>query len=275
MKMRLKDGKKKVLTLSYDDGAVQDIKLCEILDKYGIRATFNINSGMFVSEDKEREQFIGRMKLSEAKKLYIGSNHEIACHTLTHPFLDKLDTTEMIYEIIEDRKNIEREFGCIARGMAYPFGAHSLTVSDVLSKCGICYSRTTNSTLRFSFPDNWLYLNPTCHHKNEKLMELANKFVTEDIAWGNAEMFYLWGHSYEFNSDNNWNVIEEFSKTVSGRDDIWYATNIEIYDYVKAYRSLYTSYDKSIIHNPSSLDVWAEIDGETVCIKSGQTLKLK
>ena len=36
MYMKLKDGKSKVLTLSYDDGVVQDIRLIGILDKYGI-----------------------------------------------------------------------------------------------------------------------------------------------------------------------------------------------------------------------------------------------
>ena len=45
MYMKLKDGKSKVLTLSYDDGVVQDIRFIEILDKYGLKGTFNINTG--------------------------------------------------------------------------------------------------------------------------------------------------------------------------------------------------------------------------------------
>ena len=53
MLMKLKDGKSKVLTLSYDDGVVQDIRLINILDKYGIRGTFNINTGMYLPEDAQ------------------------------------------------------------------------------------------------------------------------------------------------------------------------------------------------------------------------------
>ena len=134
MKMRLKDGKTKVLTLSYDDGVVQDIRLIEILNHYGIKATFNISSGLYFPEDGVREKFYGRMKLSEAKKLYTDSGHEVAVHALTHPYLEKLDTAEMIYEITEDRKAIEAHYGKITRGMAYPFGTYNDKVVDVLEK---------------------------------------------------------------------------------------------------------------------------------------------
>ena len=116
MRIRLKDGKTKVLTLSYDDGVVQDIRLMEIMNKYGLKGTFNINSGAYTAEDKVREKFRGRMKRSEAMALYTDSGHEIAVHTYTHPFLEKLDSSEIVYEIIEDRKDIEGRYGVIARG---------------------------------------------------------------------------------------------------------------------------------------------------------------
>ncbi len=273
MYMKLKDGKSKVITLSYDDGVVQDIRLIEIMNKYGLKGTFNINSGVYFPEDGVRERYYGRMKLSEAKELYTNSGHEIAVHALTHPFLEKLSTDEVIYEITEDRKNIERDYNTIVRGMAYPFGTYNDDVIKVLEMCKIAYSRTVFATQNFGFPDNWLKLNPTCHHRVPNLMELADKFL-EGNKWNKASMFYLWGHSYEFDNDDNWNVIEEFAKKMGGRDDIWYATNIEIYDYVKAYESLVTSFDKKIIHNPSSIPVWVFVQGETVCINPGETLYL-
>ena len=85
-------------------------------------------------------------------------------------------------------------------------------------------------------------------------------------------MFYLWGHSYEFDDHDNWNVIEELCEYVGGKDDIWYATNIEVYDYVKAYESLQTSFEKDIIYNPSNIDVWVRLNKEIVCIKAGETM---
>lgn len=184
-----------------------------------------------------------------------------------------MDDTDIVYEITEDRMSIEKEYNVIARGMAYAWGTYSERVTGVLKNCGICYSRTTKSTEKFDIPENWLTWHPTCHHKNPKLMDLANSFLY-DNTWERCRLFYLWGHSYEFNYDNNWDVIEEFGKLVGNRDDIWYATNIEIYDYTKAYESLQTSYDKKIIHNPSSTDVWAYINGETIKIKAGETLHI-
>ncbi len=275
MKMRLKDGKTKVLTLSYDDGVVQDIRLIEIMNKYGLKGTFNINSGLYVPEDTVREKFYGRMKLSEAQELYQNSGQEVAVHSLTHPFLERLDTTEIIYEITEDRKSIETNYGVIARGMAYPFGTYNDTVVDILDKCQIAYARTVKSTYKFNFPENWLTLHPTCHHKDARLEELITKFVETTNKHHNAEMFYLWGHSYEFDNDDNWDVIEKFAAYAGGHDHIWYATNIEVYDYVKAYERLQKSYDKKMVHNPSSIDVWVDVNGEAYCIKAGETLHIK
>ena len=271
MYIRFKDGKKKVVTLSYDDGVVYDVQLIEIMSKNGLKGTFNINTAYYLPEDATREEWKGKLKLSEAKKLYLESGNEVAVHSLTHPFLEQLDECEIIREIVEDRKNIERDYGVVAKGMAFPFGTYDDRVLEIIKNCGISYSRTVKSTENFYLPQNWLTLHPTCHHNNPKLMDLAKRFVESEI-WASGSMFYLWGHSYEFNTDNNWDVIEEFAKYIGNREDIWYATNIEIYNYVKAYESLITSYDKTIIYNPSAIDVWVDIKGETLVIKSGETI---
>lgn len=275
MYLRFKDGKDKALTLSYDDGPVFDKQLIEIMDKYDLKGTFNINTGLYYPENKKREKYDGRMKLSEAKELYINSGHEVAVHALTHPFLEELDYSEVIYEIMEDRKNIERDYKTVARGMAYPFGTYSANIVDILKMCGIEYSRTTKSSHNFKLPENWLLLNPTCHHNDPDLMELAKNFAENKASWGVPRMFFLWGHSFEFARRDNWNIIEDFARYIGERNDIWYATNIEIYDYVQAYKSLKTSYDKKIIYNPSAMDVWVYTNNETIKIKSGETFYCK
>ena len=273
MYMKLKDGKSKVLTLSYDDGVVQDIRLIDIMNKYGLKGTFNINTGLYLPEDTVREKYYGRMKLSEAQNLYINSGQEVAVHALTHPFLEKLRSDEVAEEILADRKNIEKEYKTFARGMAYPFGTYSDAVVDVLKKCGICYSRTTKATENFKFPENWLTLHPTCHHGNPRLMELAKQFAETNSRYPSENwLFYLWGHSYEFDDHDNWNVIEEFAEYIGNREDIWYATNIEIFDYVKAYESLVVSVDNSMVYNPTVIDVWFMEKNEVYCVKGGQIL---
>lgn len=272
MYMKLKDGKSKVVTLSYDDGTVGDIRLMEIMTKYGLKGTFNINSGLYLKEDATSDAFNRRLKLSEAKSLYKNSGNEVAVHAYTHPYLEKLREPEAVNEIIKDKASIEENYGIIARGMAYPFGTYNQNVIGALKNCGIAYSRTVKSTEKFDFPENWYELNPTCHHKNPKLMELARTFV-EDSRLVPAKMFYLWGHTFEFDRENNWEIMENFAEYIGGREDIWYATNIEIYDYVKAYESLNVSVDKKIIHNPSATDVWVTDGGETFCVKAGTVLK--
>ena len=194
---------------------------------------------------------------------------------MTHPFLERLKTDEVLTEVLDDRRNIEKQYGTVARGMAYPYGTYNAEVIDCLKKCGICYSRTVRSTDNFLFPNNWLELHPTCHHNSPKLMELAKKFVECDgNSLKDSWMFYLWGHSYEFDNNDNWEVIEKFAEYVGGKDDVWYATNIEVYDYVKAYEQLQTSVDKNIVYNPSSIDVWFYHNGKVYCAKAGETIQL-
>lgn len=275
MYIKFPGGKSKVLTLSYDDQPIEDIRLISILNKYGIKATFNINTGLYCPENFTRENGRGAMKLSEAKELYIGSGHEVAVHTLKHLFLDRLKTDELIMEVMLDRMNIEAQYGTLARGLAYPYGTCNDEVIDILQKCGICYARTGRETETFWFPKNWLALDPTCHHNNPKLMELAKTFVEQKNRHiGQNWLFYVFGHSYEFENDKNWDRIENFAAYVGGREDIWYATNIEIYDYVQAYRNLQTSVDKKIVYNPSVIDVWLHHQGQVFCVKGGQTLYL-
>jgi len=279
MYMKLKDGKSKVLTLSYDDGVVQDIRFIDILNANGLKGTFNINTGRYLPEHAVRERFYGKMKLSEAQELYCNSGHEVAVHALNHAFLDRLKMTDIFTEILEDRKNIEQQYHTVARGMAYPYGTYSDEVVEVLEKCGICYARTIVSTENFKFPTNWLTLHPTCHHKDPKLMDMAKRFAETNSKYTSENwLFYVWGHTYEFDQDDNWEIFEEFAEYIGNREDIWYATNIEIYDYVKAYESLQVSVDNSIVHNPSAIDVWFVKDklknAPSYCVKAGETLFL-
>ena len=274
MQMRLKDGKRKVLTLSYDDGNAPDIRLINILDKYGIKCTFNINSGLLKDSDEVRENPDGKLTRGEVRKYFTDSNHEAAVHTLTHPWLKSLRPEEIIRETVGDRQNLEELTGKPVRGMAYPFGCFTDEQVEILRSCGIVYSRTPRATHGFRFPSDWLKLDPTCHHNDEKLFELADEFLHAEPDWDLSNMFYVWGHTYEFDRDDNWDRIEKFCEYVSGKDDVWYATNIEIYDYVKAYESLITSYDGKIIYNPSAADVWVSVDRKTYKIESGKTVKL-
>lgn len=274
MKMRLKDGKTHVLTLSYDDGVYQDIRLIEIMSKYGIKGTFNVNSGYFYNNDFIRKEKDGRLSWKEADELYLSSGNEIAVHGYKHEWISELSDSEALYEVSQDRLVLETHFNTIIRGMAYPFGCYTNKTLDCLKQSGIVYSRTVKSTHGFDFPENWLELHPTCHHNDSELFTLAKSFIENPLRIDRPKMFYLWGHSYEFDRNNNWNVIEEFCEYMGNRDNIWYATNMEIFEYVTAYNNLIKSFDGKKIYNPSSIPVWIYNNYETIKIDPSSTIEL-
>ncbi len=271
---RFPGGLRKALTLSYDDNVEQDIRLMEILDKYGIRCTFNLNSGCFAAEGTVYPEghIHRRMSASQVKALYRNPNHEVAAHCLTHASLTELNPAQIAHEVLADRENLEAMFGHLVRGLAYPFGAYSAEVVQALKATGVAYARTVVSTNDFSIPGEWLTLHPTCHHNAPNLMALCDRFLADSVPFG-SKLFYLWGHSYEFESDNNWQVIEDFCRKMAGRDDIWYATNIAIVDYVNACRAMQSSADGKTLHNPTSTDVWVDADGKSLCVRAGETVR--
>ena len=273
-------GKNKALTLSYDDGVQQDIRFIEILDKYGIKCTFNINSYSFEEEERSyaEGQIHRRMAKREATEVYskaIANGHEVATHGYSHPFLDKIPREMASYEIVEDRRVLEDMFGTIIKGHAYPYGTTSGQVVEVLRNCGILYARTTAATKRFDIPTDWLRLPSTCHHNAPELMQLADQFLNEPFRYPHPRLFYLWGHTYEFETNNNWDVIEKFAEKIGNRGDIWYANNMQVYQYVEAYRALEFSANGNIVHNPSSLTVWFLSGNATVKVAPGETIRIR
>lgn len=265
LKKYFPEGKRKAFTLSYDDGVTQDRRLVEIFNKNNLKATFNLNSGLqgdhgsFVINDLQ----IKRLNKEEIVDLYKG--HEIALHGLTHLSLTEIDKDIFHKEIIEDKSNHEKIFLYPIRGMAYPNGVYNKDIIRELRSLGVIYSRTVNNHGSFILPIEYLEWNPTAHHNDKNLMEITRKFV--DSISEELQLFYLWGHSYEFDLDNNWNVIEEFSSYISGKNDIWYATNMEVITYISALNKIIISYEESFIYNPSELSVWIELNEELIQLK--------
>ena len=156
-------------------------------------------------------------------------------------------------------------------------GTSSEMTAEVLDGAGIAYARTTECTGNFVVPsDRWLRMPATCHHNDPNLFTYLERFLAPELDfWNRTYLFYVWGHAYEFENDNNWDRIEKFCEMASGHSDVWYATNIEIYDYVQAYNSLEFSINGHSVKNPSCQTVWFECDGILVKVEPGQTVKFK
>lgn len=268
---RFPGNRRKAFTLSYDDGTVFDKRLVATMEKHGLKGTLNVNTAMLG---------MGGNKLSKEELLELADSPsvEIAAHGYRHNSLASVELGVATYDVIKDREVLETLLGKIVRGMAYANGSVSDEVVAILKNCGIEYSRTTVSTEKFELPTDWLRLPATCHHNNPRLMELAREFVEkqdEGYVWRNRPMlFYVWGHSHEFDRDNNWEVLDELSAYIGGRDEIWYATNGEICLYLKAVDALRWSHDQKIVHNPTATDVYLAKDGKPITVPAGATVRL-
>ncbi len=269
--LRFPDFKTKALTLSYDDGIRQDKRLIEIMQKHGLKGTFNINSGWFANNENG-----SNFTREEALKLYNQPGIEVAVHGHRHFSLTDMDIHLGINDILTDRKELENLFGRVIKGMAYANGSYNEEIAENLKKLGISYARTIVSTEKFDLPADWLQLPTTCHHANPRLMELAEKFVTDnegEYYWQkDLQLFYLWGHSFEF--DNHWDIIEEFAEYVGNRKNIWYATNGEIYDYLQCAKQLQFSADGRFVRNLSCMDIYIDYIEKKRVVYAGKTIDI-
>lgn len=248
--------KHKVFTLSYDDGVIQDRRLVELFNKYGVKCTFNLNFNHLGFKGYKKYHDtpvnVSKVEIDEISDLYKG--HEIGGHSLNHPNLATIGTSQAMYEVIEDKIKLEKYTDYNLKMFAYPYGGFNLDVKEIIRLAGYKGARTTLSTHSFKLPDDTYELNPTCHHNDPELMNLAKDFIEYDNY--RPIMFYVWGHGYEFDDRNNWEVIENLIKYISEyKDDIWFTTNGELLTYLQNYKRLEYSGDGSRIYNPTNTDI--------------------
>ncbi len=284
--MRYPEGKAKAVTLSYDDGCVQDVRFLEAISRHGLKGTFNLNSARLLKGQS--------LTVQQARELVIGQGHEVAVHGDQHLSLGHVRAIDGIRDVLVCREQLEQTFGQIIRGMAYAdSGVRSFTeggcyqqVRTYLQDMGIVYARSLGGDNdQFRLPEDWYNWIPTAHHTNTKLEAYMEKFRALDVDAQRPcnrfpRLFYLWGHSYEFDNNDNWALAETVGKTLGGKADTWYATNIEIHDYVEAYRHLHRSADGRLFYNPGVIPVWFTVvksmeEADLYCIQPGQTLEIQ
>lgn len=279
--MRYPDGKAKAVTFSYDDGVIlSDKRLVELFDKYGMKATFNFNC-----------DYVRKVNFTpeEIKEYFLSRGHEIAVHGANHRACGNLRAIEGIRDVLDCRLELEAKCGTIIRGMAYAdsgitqmgnFGNYE-QIKNYLTELDIVYARTLlGDNDSFMLPADFHAWMPSAHHNNPKIMEYIDKFLNLDIsprayhARRVPRLLYIWGHSHEFDRDDNWERIEEICKKLANNDELWYATNMEIYEYVEAYKSLVYSADGHTVYNPTLLTVWLDVDSKIYSVKSGETIHI-
>lgn len=232
--MKSFEGKLKAVTFSFDDGVTQDIRLIDILNKYGLKATFNLNSSYLgLSGQLNRNDHTVRHDKNSARQVAeIYKGHEVAVHTLTHPNLTELDEDTIVWQVEEDRKALEGLTGYPVRCMAYPCGGvnnDDRVAAVIKNRTQIRFARTITSSYSFDIPDNLYRYDPSVYYiEKDRLFQLGEGFIK--LKADKPQVFYIWGHSYEMDAEYiKWDEFEEFCKLISGRADIFYGTNGEIF----------------------------------------------
>lgn len=215
------NNKLKALSFTFDDGLYDDIRLVELFNRYNLKATFNINSGLFDAPN--------HLSASEIVSLYKG--HEIAGHTLTHPRLTELDDNTVLKEINGDIINLEKLAGCEIAGFAYPCGGVNTderVINLIKTKTKIKYARSNQMCHCFDLPENMYLLKASVHTWDfDRMEQMGDDFIK--LKTDKPQVFNIMGHSSEFNTLKAWDRFEKLLEKLSGKNDIYYATNKEIY----------------------------------------------
>ena len=277
--LRFPGGKMKAVTLSYDDGNKVDVRLVDTVNRYGLKGTFNLVGHLVENESGLTKEFI--------RTEILAKGHEIANHGYYHRGMDVMRPIEGIRDVLDCRLTLEREFGILVRGMAYPDRAVDRVrrpdaypvVRTYLEELEIVYARATGTNESFELPTDWFCWIPTAHHGNPKMDEYIDTFLSMDvnsqyIASRTPRLFFFWGHGHEFERNNNWELLDHICEKLAGHEEIWYATNMEIYEYVQAYKSLIWSADGMTAYNPTLHEVFFDVDKTLYSIKPGETLHL-
>lgn len=228
--MRDFNGKLKALTFSYDDGVTQDERLVKLFNKYGLKCTFNLNHdllghrGSLIREGVE----VNHTKIQPSRIRSVYEGHEVATHSLSHPFLTRLTDDEVVREIEEDRVRLSELVGYEVVGHAYPMGDCDDRVARLLEhRTGVKYARTVASTHSYDEQTDLYLFNPTVHQHKEmnEMFRLGEQFLA--MKTDKPQLFYIWGHAYELDIRDEWSRFEEFLEMISGHTEVYYGTNAE------------------------------------------------
>lgn len=244
---------KKFFTVSFDDGLEQDKKTLELMRKYGIRGTFNLNSGLLGQKgdirylgrygiaNAEKDRHKGgiwkyanadRIPADEIRQVYEGM--ELCTHGVHHMDMSKLTADELKEELLQDREALQRYTDLPVVGHAFPFGKSSRAAEQILKENGFLYARGVRSEKGkrgFAFPENPLNFRPTCWHVEGDMEKLLDQFIAAEPTDGNM-LFYLWGHGYEFDFASLkalYTIYERMFDKLACHDEIIKCTNAEAF----------------------------------------------
>ena len=261
-------GKPKAFNITYDDGVEQDVRFVALLNRYGIKGTFNLNSELMQTRFSWQHPCgmgIRRLGVDAVKHLYDG--HEVASHSLTHPYMRELSDAELHRQMAEDKRNLEALFGREVAGFALPFRYYDQRIADCARECGFEYSRMSEFSLSYAPGNDWFYWKTGVYHIMPELKSFAQGFLETDQELAVCQIV---GHSYDLDTEGLWDTMEAICAAVSRRDEIWKCTNLKLVRYLKAMEQVQIT-ENAIVNN-SGLALWFCVDGKTLKLEAGHRL---
>ena len=264
-------GKKKAFNITYDDGVLQDERFVRLLNKYGIHATFHLNSGLMdppFTWMHESGQVITRLTPQAAKRLYSG--HEIAGHSLTHPDFTDLPKEEILRQMAEDKQNLQQMFGCEVAGFGVPFDYFGPEAVDAARECGFSYARNSGQTHGYAPPYDYFDWAVGVYHIDPNFEPYIDGFfkTKQELA-----LCQIVGHSYDLDVYGMWGKMERLLARVAEDKDVACLTHGQLVNYLKAMRTSWVT-DNCIL-NRGTIDLWFDIDGQVLKVKPGEKIEIK
>lgn len=264
------NGKPKSFNVTFDDGVLQDVRFVDLLNRYNLKGTFNLNSGLMESEFEwthKNGSIVKRLSKDKAMPLYEG--HEIASHTLTHPYMDNLSESEILYELKTDKDKLEKFFNRKIKGFAVPFHYYSELIESCVKQCGFSYARISEESHSFIPQNDFFKWKATIFHPRNSFDDIVDEFIKtgEELA-----LLQIGGHSYDLDAEDMWDNFESAFIKVSAQNDILPMTTIEIIEYLQAMDKAEIT-DRNIKNN-SDISLWFSLDGLVFEVQPNKTMML-
>lgn len=264
-------GKAKAFNITYDDGILQDVRFVRLLNKYGLKGTFNLNSQLMEQEFEwvhPNGMTVRRLSREAVRRLYDG--HEIAAHTLTHPYLSTKTREEILWEMGEDKRRLEALFGREVAGFGVPFHFYDETVADCVRQCGFEYGRNSELTHDYSpWQDPYRWSCGIFHLEPELETFVEGFFHTH----AELALCQIVGHSYDLDAENMWEKMESILARMAQDDTVCSMTHLELVRYLRAMEQ--AEMGEGFVENRSNATLWFRVDDGVLELAPGQRWERK
>ena len=251
------NGKRKAFVLTYDDGVLQDVRLVLLLNKYGLKGTFNLNSQLM-----EREFVWWHKKVGEVRRLpnviaaHLYEGHEVARHSCTHPDMSGMNREGILYELGHDRWLLEQLTGQSVKGFGVPFDYYDGAVVECVRELGFVYGRGSEETRSYAPIWDPARQQAGMFHLSKGLEEFVDGFLETEEELANC---IIVGHSYDLDAENLWETMERLFARVTADNSVISMTHLELVEYQQAMAR--AEIKDGRVYNHSDKPLWFEIDG--------------